>query len=153
VALLGTSGGVAELEGIGGSAKFSSSIQCAVPMGARSDLLEDTLLEITTQEDRGKIWRQFLGGSLEEKRSTYKLASPLHHLDQSDPPMAFLAGQNDGAHTRGDTIRKRMMEIEIPSHLRTIDGAPHAFLNRQGWFDQCLDHAGAWFTIHLKVLD
>ncbi len=50
-------------------------------MGAQTDLLSQRTREISAAEDRGQIWRQFLGGSQEDKPATYRLASPLHHLD------------------------------------------------------------------------
>lgn len=152
-ALLATSDGVAELEGDGGHAGFSSSIQCAIPMGAVTDCLDERLVELTAAPQQGQIWRQFLGGSIAEKRATYQLASPLHHLDASDPPMAFIAGANDKPHTRAVTFRTRMRELGIPSALRILEEAPHAFLGQQDWFDQGLDFAAAFLTIHLKESD
>ena len=46
-ALLATSAGVAELEGEGGNAEFSSAIQAAVPMGAQTDLLSERTRDIS----------------------------------------------------------------------------------------------------------
>ncbi|MCB1123750.1 MAG: alpha/beta hydrolase [Verrucomicrobiae bacterium] len=67
-ALLATSGGVADLEGEGGNARFSSSIQAAVPGGAQSDLETDRIRSMTAQSG-AKIWHDFLGGSLDENEA------------------------------------------------------------------------------------
>lgn len=100
-ALLATSGGIAELEGDGGNAAFSSVIQAAVPMGAQTDLLSERNTKVSASEDRGGIWRQFLTGSQSENPNTYRLASPLTHLDKTDPPCWFITGGNDDLSTRG----------------------------------------------------
>ena len=71
-ALLATSGGVAELEGEGGYPEFSSTIQAAVPMGAQTDFLSGRTKEISANEQRGRIWRQFLSGTQEEQPETYR---------------------------------------------------------------------------------
>ncbi len=79
-------------------------------MGAQSDLLAQRLLEISKVEERGLIWRQFLTGTQEERQKTYRLASPLHHLDKSDPPVWFISGETDDPSTHGEKFRRRMKE-------------------------------------------
>ncbi len=149
-ALLGTSGGVDELEGNGGHAEFSSAIQAAVPMGAQTDFLSDRTREISKAVDRGQIWRQFLGGPQESRRDTYQLASPLTHLDDADPPMLFITGEKDDSSTHADDFRGRMEELEVAQDLIVIDEAPHPFLARQKWFDQAVDAAAEFFQSTLK---
>jgi len=149
-ALLATSAGVEILEGKGGNAGVSSAVQAAVPMGAQTDLLSARIRDISATADRGAIWRQFLGGPQTERTTNYKLASPLHHLDEKDPPLAFITGENDDPSTRAQTIRSAMKKLDIDSSLKVIPGAPHPFLNRQAWFDQCIDAAVAFFDKKLK---
>jgi dipeptidyl aminopeptidase/acylaminoacyl peptidase len=149
-ALLGTSGGVKELEGDGGHAKFRSTIQAAVPMGAQTDLMSERTRMISQSEDRGKIWRQFLKGSQKSQPENYRLASPLTHLDASDPPMLFIAGANDDPSTHADNFRGRMKKLGTKQELLVIDDAPHAFLRQQKWFDQAVDTAVKFFQSTLK---
>ncbi|MBD3676325.1 MAG: alpha/beta fold hydrolase [Planctomycetaceae bacterium] len=149
-ALLATSSGVKELEGAGGNADFSSAIQAAVPMGAQTDFLSDRTRRISAAEDRGTIWRQFLGGSLDEKPETFQLASPLYHLDKSDPPCWFITGENDDPSTHADLFRQQMQNLTIPTGLTVIDDAPHPFLGKQRWFDEAIDTADTFFRKHLK---
>lgn len=149
-ALLATSGGVAELEGQGGNPEFSSAIQAAVPMGAQTELQSQRTREISAIEDRGQIWRQFLGGSLDEKPETYRLASPLNHLDKNDPPCWFITGETDDPSTHAENFRGRMEEFSIPSGLSVIKNAPHPFLGKQVWFDEMVDTADNFFQNTLK---
>lgn len=149
-ALLATSTDVAELEGEGGNAEFSSRIQAAMPMGAQTDLLSARTREISAQPDRGKIWRQFLGGTQQEMPAQYRLASPLHHLDPEDPPCWFVTGEKDNPSTHADAFRQRLQELDIASGLTVIEGAPHGFLGRQGWFDQMIEEAARFFGETLR---
>ncbi|MCA8989963.1 MAG: alpha/beta fold hydrolase, partial [Planctomycetaceae bacterium] len=149
-ALLATSSGIPELEGDGGYPEFSSSIQAAVPMGAQTDFLTERTREISVQSDRGQIWRQFLGGTLDEKTETYRLASPIEHLDRNDPPCWFLTGETDDPSTHADEFRQRLQELGISSGLTVIPEAPHPFLGKQIWFDQMLETADQFFSETLK---
>jgi arylsulfatase A len=149
-ALLAASGDVAELEGNGGNAEFSSTIQAAVPMGAQTDFLSARTKEISAIEERGKIWRQFLGGSQEDKPATYRLASPFHHLDENDPPCWFITGETDDPSTHADDFRRRMDELKIASGLTVIKAAPHPFVGKQVWFDEMIEKADAFFSSTLK---
>ena len=148
-ALLATSSGVQELEGSGGHDEISSAIQAAVPMGAQTDLESDRTREISAMEDRGQIWRQFLSGSQQDKLETYRLASPLYHLDSDDPPCWLITGENDDPSTHADVLRDRMTELGIESGLTVIKDAPHPFLGKQDWFDQTIQVADDFFREHL----
>jgi len=149
-ALLATSAGAKELEGEGGNAMFSSAIQAAVPMGAQTDFLSARTREISAIEERGKIWRQFLGGSQEDKPATYRLASPLHHLEKNDPPCWFITGETDDPSTHADDFREQMKELSIQSGLTVVKDAPHPFLGKQVWFDEMIETTDAFFRSTLK---
>ena len=149
-ALLATSGGVGELEGNGGNSDVSSTIQAAVPMGAQTDLESERTRTISATEERGQIWRQFLGGSQQEAPATYRLASPLYHLDKDDPPCWFITGETDDPSTHADLFRQQMTELNVPSGLTVIKDAPHPFLGKQVWFDEMVDKADEVFSLQLQ---
>ena len=149
-ALLATSGNVKELEGNGGNAKFSSVIQAAVPMGAQTDLESERTRNISKLEDRGKIWRQFLGGAQEDRLKTYQLASPLYHLDSMDPPCWFITGEKDDPSTQADKFRQRLQKLGLCSGITIIKDGPHGFLNKQIWFDEMINDADKFFKKTLK---
>jgi len=148
-ALLATTADVAELEGQGGYPDFSSSIQAAVPMGAQTDFLSKRIERISSEEVRGGIWRQFLGGVQKEAAPTYRLASPFEHLDPSDPPIWFITGETDDPSTQAERFRHEMRRLNNDTGLTVINDAPHAFLGRQAWFDEAVDTAVQHFKQHL----
>jgi pectinesterase len=119
-------------------------------MGAQTDFLSQRTREISSVEGRGQIWRQFLGGALQDVPDVYRLASPLVHLDKSDPPCWFITGENDDASTQADKFRSQMGELNIPANLSVITDAPHPFLPKQIWFDQMINLADAHFKKTLK---
>jgi arylsulfatase A len=149
-ALLATSARVPELEGEGGNSEFSSAIQAVVPMGGQTDFLSQRTRDISSAKDRGEIWRQFLGGSLEDNPETYRLASPLVHLDKTDPPCWLITGEKDDPSTRANELRQKMKEFGIPAGLTVIHDAPHPFTVTQVWFDEAMEMAMTFFTRHLK---
>ncbi|MBA62867.1 MAG: N-acetylgalactosamine-6-sulfatase [Planctomycetaceae bacterium] len=149
-ALLATSGGVESLEGGGGHSGFSSTIQAAIAMGAQTDLLSEQVRVVAAQQERGEIWRQFLGGTQEHRRSVYKLASPIEHLNSNDPPIWFITGQNDDPSTRAVRFRDEMTRLGIRTGLTVIKEAPHAILARQPWFEETINEATRHFRWHLS---
>ena len=149
-ALLATSGGVADLEGNGGSAGSSSLIQAAVPMGAQTDFLSERTREVSAAEPKGAIWQQFLGGTQQERPAVYKAASPLTYLDAGDPPCWFIAGEHDDASTHADVFREKMKQHGISSGLTVIKDAPHGFIGKQIWFDQMVERADQFFEDSFK---
>ncbi|MEL7500143.1 MAG: alpha/beta fold hydrolase [Planctomycetota bacterium] len=146
-ALLATSGGIKELEGDGGNAEFSSTVQAAVPMGAQTNFLSERNRAISAKKE---IWQTFLGGSLDEKPDLYRLASPLAHLDKTDPPIWMITGELDDPSTHGDELRQSMKKLGIPADLTVIKDAPHAFTVKQIWFDEMIDVADKFFQNSLK---
>lgn len=146
-ALLATSNGSRKLEGDGGNPEFSSRIQAAVPMGAQTDFLSERTRQISRER---LIWKQFMNGSLEDRPEAYGLASPLEHLDKSDPPCLIICGEMDDESTRAEEFRARMKSLNIPSALKVISGAPHGFLRNKVWFDQVIEAADSHFNRVLK---
>lgn len=147
--LLATSGGVAGLEGTGGNDGFSSTIQAAAPMGAQSDL-ETERIRLRSKNPTAAFYPQFLGGTQEEAPKTYRLASPRHHLDANDPPILYLTGELDDPSTRAEATRKQLEELDIPTGLHVLKGAPHPFLMKQPFFDEAIGVLDKFFKAHLK---
>ena len=148
-ALLTTSGGVNPLEGDGGNASQSSAVQAGLGMGAQSDLEAPHIRELSSKPT-DPHYRTFLGAGLTEIPQTYALASPRHHLDRNDPPLAFMAGELDDPSTHADAMRRDLMKLGIGGGLTLIPQAPHAFLGQQRAFDLALNVCDSFFTTHLK---
>jgi arylsulfatase A len=150
-ALLATSSGVKELEGEGGHADQSSAVQACMAMGAQSDLESARIGELSGKPD-DPFYRTFLGDSQATIPQTYALASPRHHLEKTDPPLAFMAGELDDPSTHADETRADLEELGIPTDLTLIPQAPHAFLGQQRAFDVCVNACDAFFARHLGDL-
>jgi len=148
-ALLTTSGGVKDLEGDGGHADTSSAVQAGIAMGAQSDLESPRIGELSGKPD-DPFYRTFLGDSQAAIPQTYALASPRHHLDKTDPPLLFMAGELDDASTHADEARADLEKLGIPTGLVLIPQAPHAFLGQQKAFDACVSASVEFFSKHLR---
>ena len=98
-ALLGTSGGVAELEGAGDNSIFSSRVQAVCDMSSPSDILQ--LYEAVSSSKDGSGRRakssieQFLGGSVEQNRAKAIAASPSTYVSTDDAAFLLIHGEND----------------------------------------------------------
>jgi len=119
-------------------------------MGAQTDLLSQRTRDISASADRGGIWRKFLGGTQSDRPATYRLASPLTHLNQADPPCWFMAGEKDDPSTHADSFRQRAEKLGVPMGLTIVKNAPHGFLNQQPWFDEMVETADRFFSKQLK---
>lgn len=149
-ALLATSCGTIELEGGGGNGSESSCVQAAVVMDGQTAFESARNAMISADPAKGEMWRQFLGGSQQEVPEVYRSASPLHYLDKADPPVAFVAGEQDDPSTHADEMRAAMEKNGRPSLLHVISGAPHNFLTNPRWFDEGMQVALEFFDVHLK---
>ncbi|HET8696222.1 MAG TPA: alpha/beta hydrolase, partial [Gammaproteobacteria bacterium] len=96
-ALVGTSNGEAELEGtLGEHLDQSSAVQAIVSYFGASNLT--TILDQSTPFGVGvrqPALVRLLGGLPSEVQPTAKLASPVFHVDASDPPLLLLHGDQD----------------------------------------------------------
>lgn len=148
-ALLASSADVEEFEGEGGNQKFSSAIQAAVPMGAQTDFLSERIIEISETNTEQRFYKRLLGGPYSTHAEMYKLASPLTHLDPSDPPMLFMSGEHDDPSTHANKFRTQMKKFGIPQNYKMILGAPHGFLRNQSWFDASVRETLNFLGVHL----
>jgi acetyl esterase/lipase len=98
-ALLGTSGGVAELEDAGDNPTFSSRVQAVCDMSGPSDILQ--FYEAVSKSTDGSARRakssieQFLGGSVEQNRAKAIAASPITYVSKDDAAFLIIHGEND----------------------------------------------------------
>ena len=96
-ALVGVSNGVRELEGsVGQCQSFVSDVGAAVSFYGASNLR--TILSQSTEHGlsvRVPALQLLLGGQPDEKPELAELASPISHVDQSDPPLWLIHGDAD----------------------------------------------------------
>jgi acetyl esterase/lipase len=96
-ALVGTTNGNADLEGaLGAHTKESSAVQAIVSYFGASNLT--TILAQSTPFGLGirePALKRLLGGLPKENEAAAKLASPVFHVDRTDPPLFLLHGDQD----------------------------------------------------------
>jgi acetyl esterase/lipase len=90
-ALLGTSGGVPELEGTGDNMQYSSQVQAVCDSAGPADLLAMTNLG----PKRTFAIEGLLGGPLEKDKAKAIAASPIHYVSKDDPPFLIVHGEAD----------------------------------------------------------
>jgi acetyl esterase/lipase len=94
-ALVGTSGGVAELEGdVGGNRERSSRVQAVLDLFGPSDFTAFVAAsERAARPDSPEAL--LLGGPVAEKKELARLAGPVTHVGEGDPPILILHGSKD----------------------------------------------------------
>jgi acetyl esterase/lipase len=98
-ALLGTSGGVKELEGNGDNMSYSSRVQAVCVVSGPGDLLEqyrDALEHAGEMNPKVKpALEALIGGSLEQNKAKAMAASPISYVSKDDPPFLIIQGEDD----------------------------------------------------------
>lgn len=94
--LLGTSAGVAELEGdVGGNPDQSSGVQAVVDYFGATDFLLRARTQPEKTEEPGSVAYDYLGGPVSEKQGLARLASGALFVSPDDPPLLVVHGDAD----------------------------------------------------------
>ncbi len=98
-ALLGTSGGVKELEGDGDNMSYSSRVQAVCVVSGPGDLLQQYReASAAPAEMNPKVkpaLEALIGGPLEQNKAKAMTASPISYISKDDPPFLIIQGEND----------------------------------------------------------
>ncbi len=127
--LLGTSGGVAELEGdLGPHTSYSSRVQCVVNLCGPQDFTEALMFDKDGQpviEDDAVMG--LLGGTSVQKPAEAKAASPVTHVSAEDPPFITFHGTGDQrvAFKHAELIHAALQKASVLSKLVPITGGEH----------------------------
>jgi len=144
--MLGYSAGVPELEGDGGHAEYSSAVQAVVNLYGPVDL---TVPEARTHPT---ILAFFAGKTYDEVPDQYALASPITHLDKSDPPTLILHGTIDDLVPieQADTLAARLEKLGIPCTYDRVEGYPHTMDVAKAVNVRCQWFINRFLEEHLK---
>ena len=150
--LLGTSGGVRELEGDGGNAGVSSRVQAVCDeCGAPHDLSYFARPEIKSRfAPVAENLRIYLGGAVEERPDLARRVSPQTYVSGQCPPVLLLHGDADGIVPVEETIRfhEALTSAGVDATLRVLPGTGHGWdpaLTRgdiAAFFERTLRHTG-----------
>jgi len=128
-ALVGTTGDVEELEGtVGGNTEFSSRVQAIVDFYGPTDLVYNATVERERCDVPDAPLYQLLGGMPSERLDMARLASPVHHVTEDDPPIAIFHGTEDKSLVKllqGHRLHNAYRSAGLESTYQIIEGAGH----------------------------
>lgn len=128
-ALVGVSNNHKELEGaIGESPQVSSSVQAIVSFYGASNL--ETILSQSTQHGlsvRVPALKLLLGNLPDATPELARLASPVQHVDKTDPPLFLIHGDADPQMPpeQSDELNTAYHKLGLPSDLSVIKDGKH----------------------------
>ncbi len=129
VALLGTSGGVPELEGHGGWGDQSSTVQAVVDLYGPTDFkLFVTTPGYESHNADGSPESSLLGGGeVLPQTAGIQRVNPITYVDKHDPPYLIIHGSNDRTvpANQSQALHQALQAAGVESTLHVIQGAGH----------------------------
>lgn len=126
-ALVGVTNGHGELEGnVGNNVDRSSSVQAIVDYFGAANLVT-MLAQSSPTGLRPAIERLLGGGSAEQTRTLAESASPVSHVDRSDPPLLLLHGDRDSdiPIDQARELQGAYTKLGLDVQLHVVHGAGH----------------------------
>lgn len=150
--MVGYTADLPEFEGDGGHAGVSSGVRCVVDIYGPTDLTTDFVRENAFA--RGVVSR-FLGASIDDDPDVYRQASPITHLDASDPPTLILHGTIDDIVpiAQSDLLAEALADRNVLYVYDRLPGWPHAMDIAQPVNDRCVLLMDRFFQQHLRKAD
>jgi acetyl esterase/lipase len=150
--LVGYTADLPEFEGHGGHDGVSSAVRCVVDIYGPTDLTADFVRENAFAR---RVVGQFLGASIDEAPNLYEQASPVGHVDATDPPTLILHGTIDDIVPihQGDLLAKELAEAGVPYVYDRLPGWPHAMDLAQPVNDRCVLLMDRFFQHYLREAD
>jgi acetyl esterase/lipase len=153
-ALLGTTGGVKELEGTGGNAAQSSRVQAVVDFFGPTDFLQ-----MDAHAVRGSFLKhdpvnspesKLIGGAIQHNVEKVKRANPVHYVTKDAPPFFIAHGEQDPlvpCH-QSELLYEALKKAEVEVTFQKIPGAGHG--GREFGTDKMQAAIQEFFDKHLK---
>lgn len=145
-ALLGTSGGVKELEGSGGWADQSSRVQAVVDWFGPTDFLKMGKNKID-HDAATSPESQLIGGAIQENQEKVAKANPITYVTKDDPPFLIMHGDKDDLVplSQSEMLQEALQKAGVESTLHVVQGAGHGFGG-----PELMAKIDAFFDKHLK---
>lgn len=133
VSLLGTSGGVAELEGtLGSNPKMDSRVQCVVNICGPSDLVTVVNYPSIIKFDAAdSCTGKFFGKPMTEVKDLARAASPVTYITPDDPPVLTVHGTKDALvpFQQAVEFRDALKKAGVPNALITGKEGGHVLVH------------------------
>ncbi len=127
-ALVGTSGGVADLEGTGGWPEQSSRVQAVIDLYGPTDFAQFVKTPGYESHARpGSPESRLLGGEVLKLSDKVQRVNPITYIDANDPPFLIIHGGKDKTvpPNQSESIFKALQKAGVESRLRMIEKAGH----------------------------
>ncbi len=127
-ALLGTSGGVKELEGtVGDHLDQSSRVDAVIDFYGATDFVLRSKTQPHRANEKGSVVYLLLGGGANEKVDLAKQASAVYHISKDDPPFLVFHGNKDKTVLldQSQRIHEAYEAAGLPIDLHVLQGAGH----------------------------
>jgi len=134
VALLGTTGGVKELEGAeGGNLDVSSRVQAVCDFFGPTDFPGYFGDDSQRNDTADNAIADLLGGALKDRQELAALASPARHVTADDSPFLICHGDRDPLVPLDQSrlLHTRLLAAGVDSTLHVVPGAGHGFGGRE----------------------
>jgi acetyl esterase/lipase len=152
--LLGTSGGVADLEGNLGHQAFSSRVQAVCDFFGPSDFLRmSDVPGVMPHDTPDSPESQLVGGPIQDNPQAVNRANPITYVTANDPPFLIVHGVEDYTviANQSELLHAALQSANVESTLHLVPGAGHGF---QGATDEQLAQIDRWvdafFDRHLR---
>jgi acetyl esterase/lipase len=127
-ALVGTSGGAADLEGTGGWPAQSSTVQAVVDLYGPTDFVQ--FVTTPGYEGHAKLdspESRLIGGDVMKLPAKTKQLNPITYVDSQDPPFLILHGSDDRTvpSNQSKSLDKALETAGVKHRLKILDGAGH----------------------------
>jgi acetyl esterase/lipase len=149
VAMLGTTPGIAELDGTIGNTKVPTVVQA---VAAFNPALDFVAFGKRGPDSAQNAVSRFLGTTYRENPELWAKAAPLTHVTAKAPPFLFLHGSADSTvpYQQSVDMAEKLKAAGVTAEIFTAPGAAHGFFNRDPWFQPTLEKMEAFFRTMLR---
>jgi acetyl esterase/lipase len=154
VALLGTTGGVKELEGKGSNAEQSSRVQGVVDFFGPTEFLQMDAHAVKgaflKHDPANSPESRLIGGAIQENVEKVKRANPVQYVTKDAPPFFIAHGEQDPlvpCH-QSELLYEALKKAGVEVTLQKIPGAGHG--GREFGTDKMQAAVQEFFDKHLK---
>ena len=152
VSLLGTSGGVKELEGELGPLDQSSSVQAVVDFFGPTDLTQMSKFPSKMDHDAADSPEsQLIGGPVQQNKEKAQRANPIAYVGSDDPPFFIVHGDQDPLvpPNQSELLEAALKKAGVPIKFTILPGAGHG--GPQFGMPEMRNEIAAFFAKHLSV--
>ncbi len=134
VSLLGTSGGIAEMEGgIGGNLDQSSRVSCVVDFCGPADFPAFSAKGSPDADKPRPALDKLFGGPMSKHLDLAKAASPVTYVTKDDPPFLIIHGTKDPLvpYAQAVEFNKALHDADVSATLLTGTDGGHVFFSAE----------------------